>query len=104
MRKSIPMSQGIEKPGRLGFDLPGLIGMSFSRVILGGLLSSRARLRFPGRGHSVTRSSSLASKNQPMESCPVAGCLTEGCTSDYQKSESGPNAGFCQQVVVSSVV
>src|ERR1017187_8266281 len=82
---------------------PELIGMSFSRVILGGLLSSRARLRFPGRGHSVTRSSSLASKNQPMESCPVAGCLTEGCTSIGQKNESGPNAGFCQQAGIASV-
>src|SRR2546421_12409779 len=51
------MPQGIENPGRPKLRSPrGLIGMSFSRVILSGLLSSRARLRFPGRCHSATAS------------------------------------------------
>jgi hypothetical protein len=37
---------------------PSFIGaMSSSRVILGGLLSSRARLRFPGRPSCSTHSS-----------------------------------------------
>jgi hypothetical protein len=33
---------------------PALIGVSLDRVFLGGLLSSRARLRFPCQVHSAT--------------------------------------------------
>ena len=44
------MSLGIEKAGKAG-ALPELIGMSFSRVSLGGSLSSGARFRFPGPIH-----------------------------------------------------
>jgi len=62
-------------------DLPRLlIGMSFSGVSLGGLLSSRARLRFPRRTHSGTMDSRSSSNLQRTANCRTTLCLTKGRT------------------------
>jgi hypothetical protein len=60
-------------------DLPRLlIGMSFSEVSLGGLLSSRARLRFPRWTHSGTTGSRSSSNVQRTANCRTTLCLIKG--------------------------
>ena len=52
--------------------------MSFSRVFLGGLLSSRARLRFPRYARSATRVYRSSSKMQRTVTVELLNCLKKG--------------------------
>ncbi len=54
--------------------------MSFSEVFLGGLLSSRARLRFPRYARSATRGYRSSSKMQRTVTVELHNCLKKGRT------------------------
>jgi hypothetical protein len=55
-----------------------LIGMSFSEVFLGGLLSSRARLRFPRYARSATIGCRSSRKSQRTATVELHNCLKKG--------------------------
>ncbi len=56
-----------------------LIGaMSSGQVILGELLSSRARLRFPSRPHRLSINSRSSSKSKRTAYREIPNCLTQG--------------------------
>src|ERR1700746_544477 len=55
-----------------------LIGMSFSEVFLGGLLSSRARLRFPRYTRSATKKYCSSRKLQRTVTVELHNCLKKG--------------------------
>src|SRR5262249_9500143 len=55
-----------------------LIGMSFSEVFLGGLLSSRARLRFPRYARSATKGCRSSRKSQRTATVELHNCLKKG--------------------------
>ncbi len=58
---------------------PAFIGsMSSGRLFLGELLSSRARLRFPGHAHTPTIHSRSSSKTQRTANRDFSLCLTPG--------------------------
>jgi hypothetical protein len=58
---------------------PAFIGsMSSGRLFLGELLSSRARLRFPGHAHAPTIHSRSSSKTQRTANRDFSLCLTPG--------------------------
>jgi hypothetical protein len=92
-------------PGQMR-ELPRLlIGMSFSEVSLGGLLSSRARLRFPRRTHSGTTGSRSSSNLQRTANCRTTLCLTKGRTPSIRgkptitpiRSPLGESNGFASR-------
>src|SRR5215472_11628108 len=60
-----------------------LIGMSFSEVFLGGLLSSRARLRFPRYTCSATRESCSSRKLQRTATVELHNCLKKGRSPNF---------------------
>ena len=52
--------------------------MSFQPVIPGGLLSSRARVRFTSRRHSAAAPASMSTQLHRMVLCDCFGCLSPG--------------------------
>ena len=62
-------------PQPIGYNIGA---MSSSRVILGELLSSRARLRFPGHAQPATPNSRPPSKVQRTAYRAFPTCLTQG--------------------------
>ncbi len=52
--------------------------MSLQPVIPGGLLSSRARVRFTGRRHARLASEVSATQKQPTVNYDLSGCLSPG--------------------------
>ncbi len=69
-----------------------LIGMSSSEVSLGGLLSSRARLRFPRRTHALTttrRASSSSNFCSERQTVALHCCLAKGRTPNLTDQPAG---------------
>ena len=52
--------------------------MSFQPVIPGGLLSSRARVRFTSRRHSAAAPASMSTQLHRTVLCDCSGCLSPG--------------------------
>ena len=64
-----------------------LIGMSFSEVFLGGLLSSRARLRFPRYTRSAARECCSSRKLQRTATVELHNCLKKGRSPSHKDQE-----------------
>src|SRR5215469_3457187 len=78
-----------------------LIGMSFSEVFLGELLSSRARLRFPRYTRSATRECCSSRKMQRTATVELHNCLKKGRSPSLKEPQS--STAFNEQVATGSI-
>src|SRR5262249_30621707 len=69
-----------------------LIGMSFSEVFLGGLLSSRARLRFPRYTRFATRECCSSRKLQRTATVELHNCLKKGRSPNLKDQQSSTSS------------
>ncbi len=66
--------------------------MSLQPVIPGGLLSSRARVRFTGRRHALPANGCRATETQQTVNCGLLGCLSPGV---HRKRQGWGNLNMC---------
>src|SRR5215467_766742 len=78
-----------------------LIGMSFSEVFLGGLLSSRARLRFPRYTRSATKKYCSSRKLQRTVTVEPHNCLKKGRSPSLEEQQN--STAFNEQVATGSI-